>query len=484
MLKKIFRWLLFGLACLITLVALVLAEENWRGKHAWGQYKRMLEAKGEPLTLAALAPPLVPDDQNFAMTPLLKPLFPQGTNYATQLRKRLTLPAAAERKEEPRYGDWATARTIDLKEWQEYLGGTNILEVLHKLDPELDEIAAASRRPYARFSVRYEDGFMMLLPHLTALRQLARLYVLRACAELEQGQTDRAAADVATILRLADSIRDDPLLISQLVRIAIVQIGVQPIWEGLHRHQWSDSQLAVFQNELQRMDFVSGGLRSLRSERACFNDALEAGIAGPRGLSMLWKAVDPNSSAAPFPLSLMLRGWLYQNLLSANRYYQEYLFPAVDAAVRRISPRKLASAEQWLQERKAHYVAYPYNIFTLMFVPALSKACMQFARAQTTVDEAIIACALERYRLAHGQFPDSLDALVPPFINKLPNDVISGQPLKYRRTGDGGFVLYSVGWNETDDGGEVALTKSKPPQQDRMRGDWVWQSQPSASERK
>ena len=59
------------------------------------------------------------------------------------------------------------------------------------------------------------------------------------------------------------------------------------------------------------------------------------------------------------------------------------------------------------------------------------------------------------------------------FIAKLPHDIINGQPLHYRRTDDGQFVLYSAGWNETDDGGTVALTKGGAV--DREKGDWVWQ---------
>ena len=43
------------------------------------------------------------------------------------------------------------------------------------------------------------------------------------------------------------------------------------------------------------------------------------------------------------------------------------------------------------------------------------------------------------------------------FIDKLPHDIINGDPLKYHRTDDGQFVLYSVGWNETDDGGIVGV---------------------------
>ena len=69
------------------------------------------------------------------------------------------------------------------------------------------------------------------------------------------------------------------------------------------------------------------------------------------------------------------------------------------------------------------------------------------------------AIALERCRLAQGAFPESLDALAPQFIAKVPHDVIGGKPLKYRREADGCFVLYSIGWNEKDDDGEAAFNQ-------------------------
>ena len=84
-------------------------------------------------------------------------------------------------------------------------------------------------------------------------------------------------------------------------------------------------------------------------------------------------------------------------------------------------------------------------------------------------------CALERYKLASGRYPETLDALVPQFIGKLPHDIIGGKPLHYRRTGDGKFVLYSIGWNEKDDGGVVVFRKNSLTAVDTEKGDWVWQ---------
>ena len=52
---------------------------------------------------------------------------------------------------------------------------------------------------------------------------------------------------------------------------------------------------------------------------------------------------------------------------------------------------------------------------------------------------------------------------------------IGGQPLKYHRQTDGRFVLYSVGWNETDEGGKVVLGGGTTPAVDLEKGDWVWE---------
>ena len=101
----------------------------------------------------------------------------------------------------------------------------------------------------------------------------------------------------------------------------------------------------------------------------------------------------------------------------------------------------------------------------------MPRTAERFAYAQASVDLARVACALERYRLAHGEFPEALDVLAPKFIPALPHDVINGEPLKYRRTDGGQFVLYSVGWNGADDGGASAFKYGRP---DSEKGNWVW----------
>jgi hypothetical protein len=66
----------------------------------------------------------------------------------------------------------------------------------------------------------------------------------------------------------------------------------------------------------------------------------------------------------------------------------------------------------------------------------------------------LAAIALRRFQLRHGQLPPSLEALVPEFLPAVPYDCMVGQPLRYRLKADGGYVLYSVGEDGKDDGGD------------------------------
>ena len=173
------------------------------------------------------------------------------------------------------------------------------------------------------------------------------------------------------------------------------------------------------------------------------------------------------------------KGWLYQNSVTIACHCQQVI-DSIDPQNHLIRSHDLDKAMEEYMAKTKHF--RPYTFYAAMTIPNYSKAIQTLAYTQTLANEAQIICALERYRLAHGGYPEKLDALVPQFIAKLPHDIIGGppsqgsgaasQPLHYRRTADGKFLLYSVGWNETDDGGQVALQKDGSV--DREKGDWVW----------
>jgi hypothetical protein len=166
----------------------------------------------------------------------------------------------------------------------------------------------------------------------------------------------------------------------------------------------------------------------------------------------------------------MPSAYFYGNELAFAQMHRQFVEPLVDLTNRVAAPAALRQAQDAIASQMKHY-SY-YKIQSLMVFPAISTCVMKIARIQAQVDLARMACALERFRLAHANYPETLDALAPQFIEKIPNDVINGQPLHYRRTDNDSFVLYSVGWDEKDDGGTVVLFKGGTV--DPKKGDWVW----------
>jgi hypothetical protein len=164
-----------------------------------------------------------------------------------------------------------------------------------------------------------------------------------------------------------------------------------------------------------------------------------------------------------------LAGLIFQNQGCINRVYQLRIFPLIDAGLHRVYPVQSNQLTNAPEIRRTTL----YNILARLLIPAIGKSAVKTAHAQTILDEAVVACALERFRLLNGRYPENLQSLVPRFIEKVLPDVIDGEPLRYRRTDGGQFVLYSIGWNGRDDGG-VADDRAKTSTERDERGDWAW----------
>jgi hypothetical protein len=473
MLKKLVRRFLFVVVCLVTLVALSIAIENWRGKAAWMKYQGERMAKGDRFEWSAIVPPPVPDDQNVAAAPVFAELFPKlPENYRL---KPLALPSCANSA-----GNWSLGSLENLSGWRAAFTNENLLEALSRYQPLLREVEAALRRPKCKFPLRYEDTFGMNLPHVSVIRKTVQVYRLRALAELEAGQPEAAFADVQTCLRLADCLKEEPLLISLLVRASIIEGALQPVWEGLASHRWTDAQLEAFQGGFSRQEWLEHFVLSCQCERMCAYSVTQLCLKDRKQLvEMIRPTNGMTGSQSPsierFIGMLFPSGWLYRNNLGIDRWYTEQLIPAIDLRSRRIDARVVLAMDPAFQEMRMT----PYNFLLKILVPAVGGLSKKVARSQTSGDLATVACALERYRLAQGRLPAKLDELMPHYLAAIPCDVIDGQPLRYKRTGADQFMLYSVGWNGIDDGGQLAFTgEGRNRRLDEAKGDWIWRSQP------
>ena len=503
---RILRWGLVGLAVLVTLAAILVTEENWRGKRAWENYKRAADARGERLDTASVIPPQVPDDQNFFCAPIVA-----NTLEWDRIKDSITNERDVEKLNDridfniyrgdsklwpTNGGNWRKGRLIDLAEWQHYFwnynatpeGKTNgfklpsqpgapaadVLLALSQYDHQVEGLRAAASRPFARMPLNYEDGFesaSILLPCLANTKRIGQFLQLRISAELEDNQPDKALDDIKLFLRVTDSISNSRFLISHLVRLAMLSIVLEPVYQGLTEHRWSDAQLAELERLLAGENLLVDYVSAMNGEKICAIDAFEK-----QQLTRQFKTMD-NSSGTNQIVTVNLRwtpsAFFYQTELACAEMYDQFVLPLVNLTNRTISPSQLRHNETMMKDKMTSFS--PYKTQALMLFPAVSKSVIKFAVIQTDLDLARVAGALERFRLAHGDYPESLDQLTPQFIAQLPHDIINGQPLQYHRAADNKYVLYSVGWNEVDDGGQVAFRKGGFTVSSE-NGDWVWKN--------
>jgi len=86
-----------------------------------------------------------------------------------------------------------------------------------------------------------------------------------------------------------------------------------------------------------------------------------------------------------------------------------------------------------------------------------SRAVLLYVRLLARLEAMRLGLAAERFRLAEGRFPDSLAELTPTYIDTIPTDPFNGEPLR-KANSETGIVVYSVGENERDDGGDIGHT--------------------------
>jgi hypothetical protein len=355
-------------------------------------------------------------------------------------------------------------------------------------EPDFDEIREALKRPYAQIDGDYSQPYGMPIPNFVMMRSLAQTLAQRTQCYLLLGQPGKALREL-TLLNDSRRITEGgptgkPMtLVAAMINVAITGLYVDTIAYGLQLHAWREPQLIALQEQLKEINLPPFLAESLKEEPVYASRWLET--TTPTALAEmptrhtsrnLWvKLTNPE-----FLLFYVVpHGWLYQNIKVAVTLGQKSL-DGFDLTNNLILPRKAENGTKAVEtatERRS-----PWNIWARISIPSFTRAILTTAKNQTLVNEAQIVCALERYHLAHGEYPETLETLMPQFIEKLPHDIIGGQPLHYRRTDDlpsqnsgatsGKFLLYSIGWNEMDDGGQIVLKKDGS--EDREKGDWVW----------
>jgi hypothetical protein len=421
-----------------------------------------LKAQGEPMELAQVIPAPASPEQN-------------GVPFITNALARLKSDGMVGNN--PPLPMRPVSPGKAMIGWQQPAirgSGTNSWEDLGRelaaAKNDLDSFQSLTRHPVLDFNLDYQKGFELQLPNLASLKRSAQWLSAAALYDLHQGNPKAACAEIRAILAIVKGETDELPTISQLVRFAIASLATGPTWEILQNPDVPDDDLAKLQQDWQALDFTNSLEQALKFERAENLQEFAQTRKSSEKFNELWgyfyapdAPLKKNENMFPSQTrrSLFLRKWdelrwrwfwSYQDELRGLQAFQG------------LKPDPNASDDL-------------RNFFS-QSINGLAAAKRKAVRIETAQNVAITAIALKRYELRHHQLPAALEDLTPELLKTVPLDPMDGQPLRYRPNADGTFLLYSVGENGRDDGGDPSLEKGVTGSnfywQNYRALDWVW----------
>jgi hypothetical protein len=286
------------------------------------------------------------------------------------------------------------------------------------------------RRPRSNWEIDYAHNDANF-PRLLDVRSLGVVLAATCRVHLDAGRGNEAAGAALAGLAEASSLSNEPVLIIQLIRIAVAQGQFECVRDLLQRGDPSAGILAELSRSLaenrspdpMRNAFIG----ELKHVNKTFGD-MERGRPGAYNVGV---GGGIGHSPAPWPIV-----WLARPLIRSGQLrYLQQMERLIDLQAVPPFARRPADAG-WLTIRRAHWWEFARQFDTL-FLPGLQRADESGYEYQSVLNAAEVAVALRRFRVERGSYPGALAALVPGYLPKLPIDPFTGRPPDYKQEGTG-----------------------------------------------
>ena len=386
-----------------------------------------IRQRGEPLTLAELVPPPVPDAQNAAK-------FYQRANAA--------LPEPAQRILS---GHDSRHETLNRKE-------------LATCQTAIALTRQAAAMPQCSFPHKLQDPYAGALPQLPMLRQLARLMHQQAQQEAQDGQSGPALSDTRAIFQISHHVATEPSLIGWLTAVSVESVGYRTLDEILAQVKLNPTQGRAVLHDLPSTDWSQALNHAMLGERAMGLWAFEIFHNDPATLparlsSSPGEPYQRPSLIARCFIRLLSLIWSPMSKLDEIQYLRFMQRTTTHDLQPPFAAQTTASIEAEDHAIEAEDHAIPaYALITRIIAPVYSRVLVNLDRIEALSQLAEVAVAINVYRTAKGHYPATLKDAEATWGQPLPLDPYSHQPFIYHLQG-ANFSSYSVGPNGKDDGG-------------------------------
>jgi len=452
-LRKILTRIGFGFLALVAAVLVVRAVLNFTEGRALAKALAGLKARGIPLSTRDLAPPC-PDEDNAAR------IWKAIENVSVIPGRRTAGPGQRDS------GD--PIRGLITRTWNDYIAGkplgpadrAALKDAIRKNARAFELLAEMETKP----CFLYRDPGQSLLegrpPDAIQTIQMAKLMFFSILFSAEEGDWNGAIDRLAVGAKLMPLMAREGTQISYLISLAGAVMLLEPLGEISRGREIPEENLTRLMAVLDPGPWRGRLAAAFRGDRVFFvefgGDILRGSLTA---LGSIWEG-------AHWWQGLGL--WIVRPLVKRDirRSLPSFDFLEDQAKLTYYQNREaLRARDQGLKKRPW------YAFLSKMILYESEAAFMKTARVEAIMlaDRAGLACRL--YKSKNGSYPVSLEELVPGFLPEVPIDPFTGEPLVYRREGQG-FIVYSLGSNEKDDGGRSTfmITKLVMDKDD----DWSW----------
>ena len=309
----------------------------------------------------------------------------------------------------------------------------------------LDLLHKAGQMKECRFAGDLTMGADLLLPHLEKLRQGARMLSAEALMYAERGDGARAMASVRSSLAIGRFLSGEPTMLDLLVHVAADAITIDALERVMSLIPIPEEDAVNLQDALAGNEVPDQLARCLAGEiffqHWFFTRPLSERASG-LGI------------ARPYVLLLDATGLSDIDFATCLGLMREIV-----GVAEKPHPDRLRAMRAFDLDNRIESLPNSY-MMTRRLMPTCVRATEEDAKDAARLRAARVALAVERYRRTRGPLPETLSDLVPDFLDAVPQDPFDGEPLRYKRL-EVGYVVYSVGPNEADDGGNGRMVEGE-----------------------
>jgi hypothetical protein len=481
--KRVLIFLLIALVTIVAIISVITSAGKAGARRALNDYKAKLKAQGEKLTWQEWGYPRVVESNDClprlvqAVGTLRNRGFSPGTIKLMDLSSATNIQPGWAKDDL-----FLTDKTMAKLSWDEFR------VEMESARPALVKIRQALSNP-PRYVVNDPTNLVVRRQFQSFEQRSAALWLSAdTILALRQREMGRVQENLWALQQLVHLHEDDFTLVSQMIRVAITGLALADTWEALQSPGWHEPELAELQRGWERINLFASLEKGLLAERlflnAIFSQVRTVGDSAARVnyMNSLSGGANAGSKSFAYYWQVLVAMPVWQVNLDADellalRHEQNCLdsirrlnqggdWPAID--------RELDGHFKSLDKSLSGPMSRMRYALSSIIIPNTHKAALTAVRHETMRRLTVVAIALKRYELKNHGRPPTLATLIPDYISAVPMDPMNGKPLGYRLDSEFGFVLYSVGADGIDDGGQARPVTPANGGELWDWKDWVW----------